>query len=415
MATPVKNKPRIFYGWYMVATFMFIALITTGARNAFGVFVIPMEEEFGWNRTTVTAAGFVGAVVAGVIQPFLGRIFDATGGRKVVLMGLIGVGVTMVLLSLTFHIIFLIVMFGVLASVAAGGVSINNTGAMMARWFRRRRATVLGFIAAGASLGGMVMVPFAMFLLQATNWRLTWVALGVLVLVLAVPLAYFFIRESPATMGLQPDGDEEPTDASSAGASQRGSGPLEADRWTQPFRSWPFWQVSLSYMVCGSTTYMLSFHFVPYAVDRGVSPGLAATIMGVMLGLNVFGSLGAGLLADRFGRKNNFPYHILDRNVRRACVGCRRRRLYKQHRRHDGPMVPAQAGHGLGIYRGGSVLGRYGYGPLRYVPASGHQLAPDMGGVGRAGPGPSGPSRIFLYSGISRHYGAAARRRRGTH
>ena len=189
---------------------MFIALITTGARNAFGVFVIPMEEEFGWNRTTVTAAGFVGAVVAGVIQPFLGRIFDATGGRKVVLMGLIGVGVTMVLLSLTFHIIFLIVMFGVLASVAAGGVSINNTGAMMARWFRRRRATVLGFIAAGASLGGMVMVPFAMFLLQATNWRLTWVALGVLVLSLAVPLAYFFIRESPSTMGCSPTATRNP-------------------------------------------------------------------------------------------------------------------------------------------------------------------------------------------------------------
>ena len=304
MANSVKNKPRIYYGWYMVATFMFIALLTTGARNAFGVFVIPMEEEFGWNRTTVTAAGFVGAVVAGLIQPFIGRVFDATGGRKVVLVGLIGLGVTLVMLSLTFHIIFLILMFGVLSSVAAGGVSINNTGAMLARWFRRRRATVLGLIAAGASLGGMVMVPFAMFLLQATNWRMTWVALGVLILVLAVPLAFIFIRESPEKLGLQPDGDDEPTDASAAGLSQRRSGPLEADRWTQPFRSWPFWQVSLSYMVCGSTTFMLSVHFVPYAVDRGVSPGLAATIMGVMLGLNVFGSLGAGLLADRFGRKN---------------------------------------------------------------------------------------------------------------
>ena len=62
--------------------------------------------------------------------------------------------------------------------------------------------------------------------------------------------------------------------------------------------------MSLSYMICGSTTYMLSFHFVPYAIDRGVSPGMAATIFGVMLGLNVFGALGAGMLADRFGRKN---------------------------------------------------------------------------------------------------------------
>ncbi|MCI0782680.1 MAG: MFS transporter, partial [Chloroflexi bacterium] len=150
----------------------------------------------------------------------------------------------------------------------------------------------------------MLIVPFAMYLLQATNWRLTWVVLGVIILVLAVPLAFIFTREYPAKMGLLPDGDEEPTEGPAVGAPQRGPGPLETDRWTQPFRSLPFWQMSLSYMICGSTTFLLSVHFVPYAIDRGVSPNLAATIFGVMLGLNVFGAIGAGLLADRFGRKN---------------------------------------------------------------------------------------------------------------
>ena len=299
-----RKTPRVYYGWYIVATFMFIALVTNGARASFGIFVIPMSEEFGWDRTTMTAAGFLGAVVAGLIQPFIGRMFDATGGRKIILAGLIGVGVTMILLSFTPNFWFLILMFGVVASVAGGGVSINNMSAMLARWFSRRRATVMGLNAAGASMGGMIIVPLAMYLLQATSWRLTWVALGVVILVLAVPLAFIFIREFPANLGLQPDGDEEPTEDLVVGTPQRRPGPLEADRWTQPLRSWPFWQVSFSYMVCGSTTFMLSVHFVPYAIDRGVSANLAATIFGVMLGLNVFGSLGAGLLADRFGRKN---------------------------------------------------------------------------------------------------------------
>ena len=297
-------KPRIYYGWYIVATFMFIALLTTGARNAFGIFVIPMSEEFGWSRGTISLAAALGALVNGAVQPFIGRIFDATGGRKIILAGLIGVGLVTVLLSLTFHILFLVFMFGVVASFAAGGVSINNTSALLARWFRRRRATVMGLNAAGASMGGMLIVPFAMYLLQATNWRLTWVVLGVIILVLAVPLAFIFTREYPAKMGLLPDGDEEPTEGPAVGAPQRGPGPLETDRWTQPFRSLPFWQMSLSYMICGSTTFLLSVHFVPYAIDRGVSPNLAATIFGVMLGLNVFGAIGAGLLADRFGRKN---------------------------------------------------------------------------------------------------------------
>ncbi len=292
--TPPATAPRkgLYFGWYIVATFMFIALVTTGIRSAFGVFIIPMSEEFEWNRTTITWAGFLGAVIAGLIQPFIGRVFDATGGRKVILAGLIGVGLVTVLLSGTSNVLFLILMYGVLASVAGGGVSINNTSAMLARWFRRRRATVMGLNAAGASMGGMLIVPFAMYLLQATNWRITWVALG-LVLVLAVPLAFVFIREYPANMGLQPDGDEELSkdsgEDSIIAAPQRRLAPLEAERWTQPFRSLPIWQMSLSYMICGSTTFMLSVHFVPYAIDRGVTPTMAATIFGV--GLNVFGAL----------------------------------------------------------------------------------------------------------------------------
>jgi len=304
MNQSTRAKPRIYYGWYIVATFMFMALVTTGARNAFGIFVIPMSEEFGWNRGTISFAAFLGAIIAGVIQPFIGRVFDATGGRKLILAGLIGLGVATVLLSLTFHILFLVFMFGVVASLAAGGVSINNTSALLARWFRRRRTTVMGLNAGGAAMGGMIIVPFAMYLLQATSWRLTWVALGMGILILAVPLAFVFIREYPASLGLRPDGDDEPTEGPAVGAPQRGPGPLEADRWAQPFRSLPIWQMSLSYMICGSTTFLLSVHFVPYAIDRGVSPNLAATIMGIMLGLNVFGAIGAGLLADRFGRKN---------------------------------------------------------------------------------------------------------------
>ena len=298
-----RTTPRVYYGWYIVATFMFISLVINGARASFGNFVIPMSAEFGWDRGTISFAAALGGLLAGVFQPFIGRVFDATGGRKVILVGLIGVGLVTVLLSLTFHIIFLIFMFGVVASFAAGGASINNTSALLARWFRRRRATVMGLNAGGASMGGLVVL-FSMILLQATNWRLTWVALGMLILVLAVPLAFLFTREYPAKMGLRPDGDEEPSEDPAVEAHQRGPGPLEADTWTQPLRSLPFWQMSLSYMICGSTTFLLSVHFVPFAIDRGVSPNLAATIFAVMLGLNVFGAIGAGLLADRFGRKN---------------------------------------------------------------------------------------------------------------
>ena len=286
-----------------MAAATFVVLVTIGARNAFGVFIIPMEEEFGWNRFTISLAAGLGGLVNGVVQPFAGRIFDQTGGRKVILVSLILVGLATMLLSLTFHILFLVFMFGFVASIAISGSSITNTAALVARWFRRKRATAMAVNATGLSLGGLIMVPLAWSLIDATNWRIAWAVLGLVVLV-ALPLAFMFIHENPAKRGLQPDGDPEPADDDTGEVNESQRGPLEVDRWSDSFRSLPIWKMSTSYLVCGATTYLLTIHFVPYAIDRSVSPGLAATIFGMMAGLNVIGAIGAGMISDRFTRKD---------------------------------------------------------------------------------------------------------------
>ena len=148
------------------------------------------------------------------------------------------------------------------------------------------------------------MVPFSMYLLEATNWRLAWVGLGLIVL-LSLPLAYFFIHERPSERGLHPDGDPEPTPVS--GGRKEISGPLEAETWKESFKSAPIWQMGASYCVCGATTLVLAVHFIPFAIEeRGISGGTAATIFGYMMGLNIIGSLGAGLIADKIGGTKNW-------------------------------------------------------------------------------------------------------------
>jgi len=305
VTTSAPPRRGLYYGWYVVAASVFIVAVTAGARNSFGVFVVPMEEEFGWSRFTISLAAGVGVLVSGLAQPFMGRIFDRTGGRTLILGCVVVIGLSTLLLSLTFHILFLIFMFGIVASVAGGGASLTNTGALVAKWFRRRRATVLGLNATGLSLGGLVMVPFAWYVLEATSWRVSWAALGVVVLI-ALPLGWFFIHEHPGKKGLQPDGDTAPSGEDLGATQQRSRGPLEVDKWSESFRSLPIWQMSGSYLVCGSTTFVLSVHFVPYAIDRGVSPGTGAMIFGLMMGLNIVGSVGAGMLADRVGGTKNW-------------------------------------------------------------------------------------------------------------
>jgi MFS family permease len=176
----------------------------------------------------------------------------------------------------------------------------------LAKWFIRKRATAVSVSNMGTSVGSLLLVPFAMYLLQATgdNWRVTWAALGTIILVLAVPLAFLFIRDDPSKVGLRPYGEADRNEDGGADQRLERQGPLEVNKWNESFRTAPIWQMSGAFFVCGFTTLIMSVHFVPYAIGLGVSPGVAATIFGGMMGLNVVGGLGSGMLADRFGRKN---------------------------------------------------------------------------------------------------------------
>ena len=306
----VNNPARsgMFYGWFVVATCMFIAFLTMGTRNAFGAFVVPMEAEFEWNRTVVSWAAALGALLNGVSQPFMGYLFDRVGVRIVVMAGIVVVGVSTLLMAATGSVWYLIGMFGVVAAVGQSGTSLTNTGAMLSKWFRRRRGLVIGLNASGMSLGGLILVPFAAYMISLIDWRLSWIVLGVMILVLGIPLAFMFLHDDPAKKGLTPDGDPVPDTgpAGSPGAAAPPPLPLFAENWRQAFRSFPIWQMSFSYFICGSTTFMLAVHFVPMAVEEGINPQTAALIFGLMSGLNALGATGAGWISDRIGRRKNW-------------------------------------------------------------------------------------------------------------
>ena len=292
----------IYHGWFIVAAAMFIALVSMGPRVGFGIFVIPMSDDFGWSRSAISLAGTVAAIVGGCTQPVLGRMFDIVGGRKLMLTGLAIFAFSTLLLAFTNHIIYLIIVFGVLMAVGSSAGTMNTAAALVSKWFHRRRATAIALIASGGSLGGLIFVPFIAFIMPIVGWRNTWLVLGATVLFLALPMAFLIIKNDPSEVGKLPDGGDDI--AGDLTGTNVPRGPLEVDYCLHAFKSMPLWQLCGGYFVCGVTTTMMATHYVPYAIEEGFSASTAAMAFAVLSALNMIGVLGAGFLGDRVGRKN---------------------------------------------------------------------------------------------------------------
>ena len=300
-----SQKKGTYYGWYVLLTAMFIAGVTTGARNGFGVFVIPMSEELDFTRTGISIAGGAGWLVNGITQPLIGQIFDRSNSRWVILASILVAGLATAALSLTFNLYFLVFMFSFVLSTAMSGASIGTLMPLLARWFVRRRTLALGMVASGSSIGGMVLITLSGYLVDLFSWQISWIALGGIVTLLGLPIAFMFLRNNPGEMGLQPDGDSVPSGGMASRSQARRQGLFEVEQWHKSFRSPPIWNLSAAFTVCGITVGLLSFHFVPYASgELGIDAKLASLIFAILTGLNVFGAIGGGWLADRYGRKN---------------------------------------------------------------------------------------------------------------
>ena len=295
------RRSGIYYGWFIVAASFFVIMMTMGARNGVGVFVLPMSEEFNWSRSSISFAAALGILLNGVSQPILGNLYDRIGGRKLILYGATVIGITAFLLAFTFHIAYFIFVFGIVMAVAMSAGSITTGAVIVSKWFQRKRATAIGITAAGASVGGLILVPFTTYLIQLLDWRYSWAILGTMIIVLVLPVAFFVLRNKPEDMGLLPDGDEAPKGSGSQ--RPRPKGPLEVDQWRHAFRSLPMWQLCATYFVCGFTTLIMAFHFVPNAVESGFSPATAATAFGVLSAMNTIGVLIVGPIADKVGNR----------------------------------------------------------------------------------------------------------------
>ena len=297
-----RSITSAYYGWYVVAALFFMTFIAVGSRQGFGVFVKTWEEEFDTSLTMISVAAALGWLVNGVVQPFFGNFADRFGAKPVILISLIVMGFGTIAMSLMTNVFMLIFLFGFVVSFASGGIMFTTTGTIVARWFRRKRGTAISVLTSGGSVGGLLLVPFAAYVLILSDWRVSWAVMGGLILLLGLPVIMLVVRGDPKELGLNPDGDDEEANAASVAVADI-RGPLTTENWRDSFASPPMWQLSLGFLVCGITTASIAVHYVRWAEDQSISPGTAALAFGLLSGINAIAVITIGWLSDKMQRK----------------------------------------------------------------------------------------------------------------
>jgi sugar phosphate permease len=285
---------------WVVAAVTFVTLVGSAAfRSVPGVLMDPLHLEYGWSHATIGLAVSVNMMLFGLISPFAAALMDRFGIRPVVTFALVMVALGSGLTIFMTAAWQLILCWGVMVGVGAGSMSMAFVATVVNRWFVARRGLVAGILTAGNATGQLIFLPLVAWLATHHGWRTA--ALTTAAAALAVvPLVLLFLRDHPADLGLRAygatDADPGPPPHQAVGSSAGRALRVLRDAARVP----TFWLLAGGFAICGATTNgLIATHFIPAAMDHGMPPTTAASLLAVVGIFDVGGTIASGWFTDR--------------------------------------------------------------------------------------------------------------------
>ena len=291
------NRLPFFYGW----TVLFAAGSSMVVRNSaasltLAVFIFPMSEDLGWSRTLIAGAASLGGLVATVASPVVGWALDRYGARVILTGSVFILGLSTVSLAWATVPVAFYLAYGLGRVIFSSPLNIGPS-VVVSRWFVRRRGLATGFLFLSHSLGMITFPLIAGLVIKYRGWEDAWIALGVLVWILALGPVSMLVRQTPEEVGLLPDGDPPMPQAGEAETSAV----TEEQNWTlrEAARTPTLWLLA---MATGSLFLLQSgtnIHQGAYFLDQGLGVGVSAATLSLNAVFTGVGSIFWGWLVDR--------------------------------------------------------------------------------------------------------------------
>ena len=194
-------RRNIHYGWVMVGVTFLTALITAGTVGAPGVFIVPLQQEFGWTTAEISSALSIRFILFGLMAPFAAALLNRYGLRNVTLSALLIVASALLASLLMTKVWHLMLLWGVVIGVGTGMTALVLGATVAARWFSARRGLVVGILTASVATGQLIFLPLLAGITERMGWRIA-LSLVCVMLALAALAVLMVMRDRPSDVGL---------------------------------------------------------------------------------------------------------------------------------------------------------------------------------------------------------------------
>jgi sugar phosphate permease len=297
-AGPPESPGGLYHGWWILAASVVAMALGSGVSFwSFGLYVSPLERDFGWSRAEVSAGFSVALLVSGLSGPLVGLWIDRRGIRSAVVAGAALTAASYLLLAAT-RDLWQWYLFSSINALCRQLMFFIPFQTLVSRWFDRRRGVALSILGIGFSLGGFVVVPLMRWIIDSAGWEGSFLFAAAAIAAVYLPIGLFVVRESPAAMGLTPDG----ADASGDGESPAGRGDGPDVTLGEAVRTPVFWAIAGALTLFFFALFGWLVHQVPFFEANGLSRGTAAALVSGSAAAGILARLGVGLAADRVTR-----------------------------------------------------------------------------------------------------------------
>jgi len=278
-----RYAPDSAYAWLRLALALVVGTVACVGTWSVVVVLPSVQAEFGTLRSGASLPYTCAMLGFGFGNIAMGRVADRYGILIPIMLGAVLMGLGYFLAALSGSLWQFAIVHGLLIGIGAGA-GFAPLIADLSHWFRKHRGLAVVFGASGSYFAGMFWPQVIIWGVQAHGWRATHIGIGIAVLAVMLPLAFFF-RRRPAAATLAA------AEASSAGA--RGDLGLSPNQLQA--------LLAVAGFCCCVAMAMPQVHIVAYCGDLGYGVARGAEMLSLMLGLGVVSRIGSGFVADRIG------------------------------------------------------------------------------------------------------------------